>query len=165
MKLISFCYSLKVISKYVIIFWNMNWINILIIIRIKSDRNMHVFLKIKSWKYLPQVEVSCPMHFWLSWSKCWPGPHDTSVHLPNGDTDSMTKHSLNDWHLPSTGSFTLFVQLFIMGLNACRWPLTVDGHLFGANVPLMHRLYHSHSAVNGRLSPWMHSLKKISFLK
>ena len=88
--------------------------------------------KIKSWKYLLQLEVSCQTHFWPSWSKCWPGSHETSVHLPNGDTDSMTKHSLNDWHLPSTGNFTLSVHFFVIGLNICLSPLPLVGHLYDA---------------------------------
>ena len=113
--------------------------------------------KLKSWKYLPHVEVSSLMHFWLTWSKCWPIPHDKSVHLPNGDIESITKHCLYDWHLPSTGSLTLSVQFFIMGLNACRWPVPINGHLFVANIPFKQSLYHSHSPANGRLSPFLHS--------
>jgi len=46
LKFISFCSSLKVSSKYVIIFGNIIWIKIFIIVRIKIDANMHVFLYI-----------------------------------------------------------------------------------------------------------------------
>ncbi len=42
---VSFCSSLKVLSKYVIIFLNISRINILIIVRRKSDANMHVQIK------------------------------------------------------------------------------------------------------------------------
>jgi hypothetical protein len=113
--------------------------------------------KIKSWKHLPQVEDSSSMHFWPSWSKCWPGPHDTSVHLPFIDTDSIVKHCLYDWHLLSTGNLTLSVQFFDMGLKACRWPVLPNGHCRFSYSPFMQALYHSHSAVKGSLSPSMHS--------
>jgi len=44
LKFILFCFSLKVLSKYVIIFGNVTWINLFKIAQRKSDANMHVFL-------------------------------------------------------------------------------------------------------------------------
>ena len=41
----NFCSSLKSKSKHVIIFGNITWINTFIVVRKKSDANLHVFLR------------------------------------------------------------------------------------------------------------------------
>jgi len=41
-------YTMPILSKYVIIFGNITWINIFIIARRNSDANMHVFLYLKN---------------------------------------------------------------------------------------------------------------------
>ena len=87
---------------------------------------------------LPHVEIFEGMQFWDSWSKCCPDPHDTSYHLPKGDTESTTKHCLYNWHWPSRGSFLFSVQLPVIGLNICLWPVPYVGHLVATNLPSRH---------------------------
>ena len=143
-------YTLSVLThKIVFVFEKLTW---------------KIFLQ-KLGKHLLQVEASALIHFWLFWSKCWPDPHDTSVHFPFIDTDSINKHSLYDPHLPSTCNLTLSVQIFAMGSNICFCRIQPNGHFRVSYSPSIQTLYHSQSAVNGSLSSSLHPWKKISVLE
>jgi len=114
--------------------------------------------------HLLHVEIFEGMLFLISCSKFCPDSHDTVYHLPKGETDSTTKHCRYNWHWPSRGSFLFSVQLPIIGLNICRWPVPYVKHLFATNLPSWHNWYHSHSPCSGRLSSLLHSWKQGSFL-